>query len=67
MLFTLKKVGLDHSSRASEKGFELTPSRTLENTFLASRANIAFIIYLYLEKEYISSMGSFLNGLVQYI
>ena len=41
-----KKEGIKsatHSSRESEKAFEVTPSRTSENVFLECGTNIAFI------------------------
>ena len=43
-LFVEKKEGLEYASGASEKFFKLTPSRTVENALLASRANMTFMI-----------------------
>ena len=46
-----KKEGIKRASGASEKVFEVTTSRTSENTFLECRTNITFIINLQFEKK----------------
>ena len=46
-LFLWKEGGdLEHASGARKNIFELTPSITVENAPLASRAKTTFIIYL---------------------
>jgi len=46
MLFMQKEGGIEHMSGASQNIFEFRPYIMLENTHLASRKNIAFIIDL---------------------